>query len=84
MCLRHTHIPILILKQKLILTEIQILTGGGPGRATEVLATAMYRAAFNNDEMGVASAYAVVIFVITLVLSLIQMKLSRTGEEAEQ
>lgn len=67
-----------------IFTEIQILTGGGPGRATEVLATAMYRAAFNNDEMGVASAYAVVIFVITLVLSLIQMKLSRTGEEAEQ
>lgn len=53
-----------------IFTEIQILTGGGPGRATEVLATAMYRAAFNNDEMGVASAYAVVIFVITLVLSL--------------
>lgn len=67
-----------------IFTEIQILTGGGPGRATEVLATAMYRTAFNNDEMGVASAYAVVIFVITLVLSLIQMKISRTGEEAEQ
>ena len=67
-----------------IFTEIQILTGGGPGRATEVLATAMYLAAFNNDEMGAASAYAVVIFVITLVLSLIQMKLSRTGEEAEQ
>lgn len=44
----------------------------------------MYRTAFNNDEMGVASAYAVVIFVITLVLSLIQMKISRTGEEAEQ
>lgn len=64
-----------------IFTEIQIMTGGGPGRATEVLATAMYRAAFTNDEMGVASAYAIIIFVITLVLSLIQMKVSRTGEE---
>lgn len=66
-----------------IFTEIQILTGGGPGRASEVLATAMYRAAFVNDEMGVASAYAVIIFVITLVLSLVQMKLSKTGGEAD-
>ncbi|MCI8895002.1 MAG: sugar ABC transporter permease [Lachnospiraceae bacterium] len=66
-----------------IFTEIQILTGGGPGRASEVLATAMYRSAFVNDEMGVASAYAVIIFVITLVLSLVQMKLSKTGGEAD-
>lgn len=64
-----------------IFTEIQIMTGGGPGRATEVLATAMYRSAFINDEMGVASAYAVIIFIITLILSLIQMRISRTGEE---
>ena len=64
-----------------IFTEIQVMTGGGPGRSTEVLATAMYRSAFINDEMGVASAYAVIIFVITLVLSLIQIKMSHTGEE---
>ncbi len=66
-----------------LFTEIQILTAGGPGRATEVLATAMYRAAFINDEMGVASAYAVIIFVITMVLSILQMKLSGTGKEAD-
>ncbi|QOV21054.1 sugar ABC transporter permease [Blautia liquoris] len=66
-----------------IFTEIQVLTGGGPGRASEVLATAMYRAAFVNDEMGVASAYAVIIFTITLVLSLVQMKVSNTGKEAD-
>ena len=64
-----------------IFTEIQVMTGGGPGRATEVLATAMYRSAFTNDEMGVASAYAMIIFVITLILSLIQMTVSHTGEE---
>lgn len=64
-----------------IFTEIQVMTGGGPGRSTEVLATAMYRSAFINDEMGVASAYAVIIFVITLILSLVQIKLSHTGEE---
>ena len=64
-----------------IFTEIQVMTGGGPGRATEVLATAMYRSAFINDEMGVASAYAIVIFVITLILSLLQLKLTRSGQE---
>lgn len=63
-----------------IFTEIQVMTGGGPGRATEVLATAMYRSAFINDEMGVASAYAIIIFVITLILSLVQLKLTRSGE----
>ncbi len=64
-----------------IFTEIQVMTGGGPGRATEVLATAMYRSAFINDEMGVAGAYAIVIFVITLILSLIQLKLTRSGQD---
>ena len=64
-----------------LFTEIQVLTGGGPGRATEVLATAMYRAAFTNDKMGIGSAYAVIIFVITMTLSLIQMKVSKTGKE---
>lgn len=64
-----------------IFTEIQVMTGGGPGRATEVLATAMYRNAFVNDEMGVAGAYAVIIFVITLVLSVLQLRISHSGEE---
>ncbi len=64
-----------------LFTEIQVLTGGGPGRATEVLATAMYRAAFTNDKMGLGSAYAILIFVITMILSLIQLKVSRSGQE---
>ncbi|MDD3173429.1 MAG: sugar ABC transporter permease [Herbinix sp.] len=63
-----------------VFTEIQIMTGGGPGRSTEVLATAMYRSAFINDEMGVASAYAIIIFGITLVLSLFQLKITHSGQ----
>ena len=64
-----------------LFTEIQVLTGGGPGRATEVLATAMYRAAFTEDKMGVASAYAIIIFIITMVFAVLQIKISKSGEE---
>lgn len=61
--------------------EIYVMTAGGPGRSTEVLATAMYRSGFRNDEMGYAAAFAVVLFLITFIFTLIQLKVSRTSEE---
>lgn len=61
--------------------EVFIMTNGGPGYASEVLSTYLYRTAFRSDQMGYASAIAVVLFVITFMLSLIQMKISHTGEE---
>lgn len=61
--------------------EIYVMTAGGPGRSTEVLASYMYRAAFRNDEMGYAAAFATVIFIVTFLLTLVQLKLSRTGED---
>ena len=61
--------------------EVFIMTNGGPGYASEVLSTYLYRTAFRSDQMGSASAIAVVLFVITFALSLIQMRISRTGEE---
>lgn len=61
--------------------EIYILTSGGPGRSTEVLGTMLYRAAFRNDEMGYAASIATVVFVITLLLSLCQIKLSGTAKD---
>ena len=36
--------------------EVWLLTGGGPARLTEVLATYLYRHAFRYQEFGVASA----------------------------
>ena len=64
-----------------VFTEVYVMTAGGPGRSSEVLATAMYRAAFKNDEMGVACAYAIMIFVLTFICAALQLKLSHTGEE---
>ncbi|MFS0865653.1 carbohydrate ABC transporter permease [Fredinandcohnia sp. 179-A 10B2 NHS] len=64
-----------------VFDEVYVMTFGGPGRSTEVLGTMLYRAAFRNDEMGYASTIGTVIFVVTLALSLIQMRLGKTGKE---
>lgn len=64
-----------------VFDEVYVMTFGGPGRSTEVLGTMLYRSAFRNDEMGFASTIGTVIFVITLALSLLQMKLAKSGQE---
>jgi raffinose/stachyose/melibiose transport system permease protein len=65
-----------------VFDEVYVMTNGGPGRSTEVLGTMLYRAAFRNDEMGYASTIGTIIFVITLTLSLIQLKIGKSGQEA--
>lgn len=64
-----------------VFNEPYILTGGGPGNASEVLSTFLYKSAFTKDMMGYASAIATVVLLITLTLSLMQMKFFNTGKE---
>ena len=64
-----------------VFDEVYVMTAGGPGKASEVLGTYLYRTGFRNDEMGYASAIAVLIFLVTFVLYIGQMRLSRVGEE---
>lgn len=54
--------------------QVYALTASGPGRASEVLGTMLYREAFRDDRMGYASAIAVVIFLITMVCSYFQIR----------
>ena len=56
---------------------VWVMTAGGPNHASEVLGTHMYRSAFRDDVAGYASAVATVIFVITLAIGAIQIKLQR-------
>ena len=51
---------------------VYTLTGGGPGSGTVTLVMAIYSAAFENMQMGYASAMAMVLFVIVFLVSLIQ------------
>lgn len=54
--------------------QINIMTTGGPGEATNVLVHSIYREAFFNNRFGVAGAQSIVLFIILLILTLIQFK----------
>ena len=51
-----------------------VTTNGGPGHASETLATYLYKVGFRNDQMGYASAIAFFIFIVTFIIGLMQMK----------
>ena len=61
--------------------EVYVMTNGGPGRATQTLATYLYQVGFKNDQMGYASAIAFFVFIITFILGLFQMKGYDLGED---
>lgn len=57
------------------------LTGGGPGRSTQVIAMNIFAEAYSlNNRYGYASAKSVVLFLIILVITLIQLTLMRKKE----
>lgn len=55
-----------------------MITLGGPGTSTYVTGFYMWQTAFSSMKMGYASAMSVVLFVIVLVFTLIQNKLTQT------
>lgn len=55
-----------------------IATDGGPAYATWFFVLHLYKSAFSNFEMGYASALAWVFFVILLVLTFVQLRLSKS------
>lgn len=60
---------------------IFVTTGGGPGYATETLATVLYNQAFQTSRMGFGTAIAIVQFAVILVLSAVQLRVLRRREE---
>ena len=63
-----------------LFTEVYSTTAGGPGNSTQVLGLFLYQNAFLHDDLGMAAVTGVFIFVITMVLSIIQLKVTRSGE----
>lgn len=59
-----------------VFTQSYIITGGGPENATLFYVLYLYRMAFENFRMGYASAMAWVLFVIILLFTFIQFRLS--------
>lgn len=57
--------------------QIQILTQGGPSGSTRTLLYMYYQLGFEEFKMGQATAVAVVMIIITVLLSLIQFRVSK-------
>ncbi|WP_422122272.1 carbohydrate ABC transporter permease [Planococcus sp. X10-3] len=63
-----------------VFTQIIMMTGGGPGNATETLVHLIYKTGFRDFEFGLAAAQSVVLFVIILIFSVIQFRVLRHDE----
>lgn len=53
---------------------INIMTGGGPGRSTNVLVFRIYQEGFQNMKFGYASSMAYFLFLIVLAVTLVQFR----------
>jgi sn-glycerol 3-phosphate transport system permease protein len=54
--------------------QIDILTGGGPAEATNLIVYSIYKDAFVYTKFGYASAQAIILFVLVLIFTTIQFK----------
>lgn len=59
---------------------IYVMTGGGPGFSTTVLVQYIYLMAFESSEMGYASAVGVVLYLMLLIFTLVQWRVTGQGE----
>lgn len=58
----------------IVFGQVLIMTAGGPGRVSEVLALYLYRFGFEYLEMGQAAAVGVVLFLLILGLTLVTFR----------
>jgi ABC-type sugar transport system permease subunit len=66
-----------------VFSYIYTITRGGPGNATNVMELYIYNFAFRNQLPGIASAVAVILFLVTLAL-IIPLFWFRSGSELEE
>ena len=59
-----------------VLEVIYVLTFGGPGDSTEILALHIYKTAFVGQQLGVAAAVSVLLLVVVALLSWAALRLS--------
>ena len=65
-----------------VLEVIYVLTFGGPGNNTEILALHIYKTAFVGQQMGVAAAVSVLLLVVVAALSWAALRLSNPMKDA--
>ena len=60
---------------------VMVMTGGGPNNASEVIATYTYTEAFTQNRVGYAATLSLVMTAITLVASVVFIRLRERGED---
>lgn len=78
-CLRPTTffvVVMLTIQSFKVLDLIVVMTDGGPGRSTLVLAQLVYREGITEGRFGYSSAIALVLFVIVLTVTVVQFRLN--------
>jgi multiple sugar transport system permease protein len=63
-----------------VFTEVFVLTNGGPAGSTAVWMTTVYSRGFEKNEIGVAAAASVLLFLVTLALTVIVQVYRRRRE----
>lgn len=58
-----------------VFTQVFILTGGGPKRATEVIMTYVYKTAFKYFNMGYAATISIILMIFLVIVSVIQFRI---------
>lgn len=61
---------------------VYVMTGGGPGTSTELMATYMYKHSFVKFNMGYGSAVAAGMFILISIVSLVTMRILNGKKEA--
>ena len=59
-----------------------VMTGGGPADASHIWITHIYQLAFGRQQWGVASAYAVILFIVMMTLGYFYVKALTRGDDA--
>ncbi|GAF63757.1 carbohydrate ABC transporter permease [Alkalihalobacillus trypoxylicola] len=60
-----------------VFTQIIMMTGGGPGNATETIVHMIYKTAFRDFNFGLASAQSVILFLILMGFAIAQFRLMK-------
>lgn len=58
---------------------VYVMTGGGPGTSTELMATYMYKTSFTTYNMGYGSAIAAGMFILITVIAAVIMRVMNSG-----
>ena len=60
---------------------VYALTQGGPGRATKFVVQKIYETGFQQNEMGYASTMTMILFVLLAMVTVLQFRLNKGGEQ---